>query len=334
MEQRTPWCKDANIIKQAQDTCKEHEIQLKKALSFGQDFPVIIILLNDMADINEQPTAEIISTQSLRGIDIVTRYIGASVGRPVTFNIANLHDTHTDDLLDAPILYLAGTQPLELSPVDEAKLKRFSENGGLILGNPDGGSERFLKSFQKLASKLFPMYEMRTLPADHPIYMHEQFRGDDIKSKDKLLGLSNGVRELMIIPTVDWASAWQGDRFASQDDFRLAANIYLYTVGRTSFPHGGPGVVHPNKAVTAATTIKLARLDYAGNANPEPAGWQRLAAILHNHNSIDLEIQTVNLGTGQLGGFKLAHLTGTGGLLLMHSNGRRFKSLLKAAVPC
>ncbi len=246
-----------------------------------------------------------------RDIAKITRWIEKSTERNLNWHIVTLNNTPADALLDAPILYLAGDKSLDLAPADESKLKRYIENGGLILGNPDGGSELFLKSFQMLAAKLFPMYEMRPLPTDHPIYMHQQFRGEDIKSKDKLLGLSNGVRELMIIPTMDWGGSWQGDRFASQDAFRLAGNIYLYAAGRTSFRYGGPGMVYPNKTINPTTTVKLARLNYAGNADPEPAGWQRLAAILHNTNGIDLEMQTVKLGEGQLGGFKLAHLTGT-----------------------
>ncbi len=235
-----------------------------------------------------------------RDIAKITRWIEKSTEHDLNWHIVNLQTTPAEELLDAPILYIAGNQALDLKPEEETKLKQFIENGGLILGNPDGDSPNFLKSFQKLASKLFPMYEMRPLPDDHPIYMREQFRGDDIKRKDKLLGLGNGVREFMVIPTYDWGKAWQGDLFAQQDAFRLAANLYMYATGRTSFRHGGIGVMHANPAITATTTVKMARLNYAGNADPEPAGWRRMAAILHNNDKIDLQTQSVKLGDGIL----------------------------------
>jgi hypothetical protein len=256
---------------------------------------------SELAHWNERP----------RDIAKITRWIEKSTERNLNWHIVSLKDTTADVLSEAPIVYIAGNQPLELTLEDEAKLKRFVENGGVILANPDGGSENLVKSFQKLAAKLFPMYEMRPLPADHPMYTHEQFRGDEIRKKDGLLGVSNGVRELMVIPTNDWGKAWQGDQASNRDAFRLADNLYVYAVGHTPFRHGGPGVVHADKAITADTTVKMARLDYSGNADPEPAGWRRIAALLHNNAKIDLEVQTVKLGANKLGGFKLAHVTGT-----------------------
>jgi hypothetical protein len=62
-------------------------------------------------------------------------------------------------------------------------------------------------------------------------------------------------------------------------------------------------------------SIKVARLQYAGNWNPEPAGWPRLAAILHNNPRIRLDVQAqpVELGHGKLTpDFALADLTGSG----------------------
>jgi hypothetical protein len=256
---------------------------------------------SELAHWNERP----------RDIAKITHWIEKSTERNLNWHVVSLENTPADALSDSPILYVAGNQILDLSPEDEAKLRRFVENGGLILGNPDGGSENLVKSFQKLAGKMFPMYEMRPLPADHPIYTHEQFTGDEIHKKDGLLGVSNGVRELMVIPTSDWGKAWQGDLSSNRDAFRLAANLYLYAAGRTSFRHGGPGVKYPNKAITAETTVKMARLDYAGNADPEPAGWRRIAAMLHNRDRIDLDVQAIKLGAGTLGACKLAHITGT-----------------------
>ncbi len=235
-----------------------------------------------------------------RDIAKITRWIEKQTERDLNWHILNLKNTPVDELQDAPVLYISGDQDFDLAPEDEAKLRQYVENGGLILGNPDGGFDAFVKSFQKLASKLFPMYEMRVLPPEHPIYMHEQFRGDEIHAKDKLLGLSNGVRELMVMPVNDWGKFWQGDKYSQRDAFNLGDNVYVYATGRTPYRYGGPGVVHPNPALAATTTIKMARLDYAGNADPEPAGWRRIAAILHNNDKIDLQVQIVKLGAGIL----------------------------------
>src|SRR5205807_9051172 len=59
-------------------------------------------------------------------------------------------------------------------------------------------------------------------------------------------------------------------------------------------------------------TMKIARLEYAGNWNPEPGGWQRMAAMTRNEQKMDLAITPVKLGEGKLdNSFQVAHLTGT-----------------------
>ena len=56
-------------------------------------------------------------------------------------------------------------------------------------------------------------------------------------------------------------------------------------------------------------TVKLARLEYVGSWDPEPGGWKRLAAVMHNQNKIDLQVDHVKLGEGKLSGYKIAHIT-------------------------
>ena len=50
-------------------------------------------------------------------------------------------------------------------------------------------------------------------------------------------------------------------------------------------------------------------MKYAGNYDPEPGGWRRLAALLGNNDKIDLQVEPAS--PDQLVGYKLAHLTGT-----------------------
>ena len=80
-----------------------------------------------------------------------------------------------DDLHDAPILYISGSQELAFSPAKLAKFREFVEGGGMIVGNADCGRPEFVKSFIRLGRDLFPNYEFRQLPPNHPIYIHEQY---------------------------------------------------------------------------------------------------------------------------------------------------------------
>jgi hypothetical protein len=47
------------------------------------------------------------------------------------------------------------------------------------------------------------------------------------------------------------------------------------------------------------------------DSDPEPGGWSRLAAIVHNTLSLDIDVVPVKLGAKKLSTYKLLHLTGT-----------------------
>jgi hypothetical protein len=73
--------------------------------------------------------------------------------------------------------------------------------------------------------------------------------------------------------------------------------------------------VYDDERIKPQQRIKMARLEYEGNWDPEPAGWRRMSAVLHNIGD-KLEIFPIKLGTGKLGngrgvGVRVAHLTGT-----------------------
>jgi len=69
----------------------------------------------------------------------------------------------------------------------------------MILGHADCSEQAFVTSFQKLGAKLFPMYEFRELPQDHAIYQRQMFSATKWSPRPHITGLSNGVRELMVL---------------------------------------------------------------------------------------------------------------------------------------
>jgi hypothetical protein len=232
----------------------------------------------------------------------------------LNWQVVTLHQS-VDDLLDAPILYVAGNQPLKLTPEEEKNLKEYIEEGGLVLFNADCGGAGFIASVKKLARKLFPTPgEFTTIPPTHPIFTDEQYLRKKWKMQPTVLGLNNGVRELMIlIPDNDPAKGWQaGNELVHPEQFQLPDDIFLYAVDEKHLRSKGETyTVRADPAITAKKTIKLARLQYAGPWDPEPGGWRRLAAVMHNTQSTDLLVQTIKLGDAKLDGFKIAHLTGT-----------------------
>jgi hypothetical protein len=266
----------------------------------------------------------------------VTNWIGRQLEREVRWQIVNLKGT-AQDLHDAPILYLAGNQALTLSEKDMEVLRDFALQGGMIVGNADCSNPVFATSFTKLGSKLFPLYEFRDLPAGHLIY-DEIYSRKNWRNPPRVQGLSNGVRELMVLlPTGDPARFWQtGAMLGHEPVYELLANLFLYaTEHRDLRAKPESWLVTPQANVAPAATMRVARLSFAGNWNPEPAGWPRLAAILHNQNLVELKIETVKLGEKQLGtakdaGYRLAHLTATGKVKLGDAEGAELKAFVES----
>jgi hypothetical protein len=136
-----------------------------------------------------------------------------------------------------------------------------------------------------------------------------------------VLGLSNGARELMLlVPDADLSAPWQvNSPLIHPESFQLGANIFFYAVDKEHLRNKGESyLVKTDPAITPQRRIKLARLNYGDGWDVEPGGWRRLAAVMHNRDAVDLDVEQVHLGGGSLlgNGYSIAHLTGTSAIVL------------------
>jgi hypothetical protein len=270
--------------------------------------------------------------QRPRDVANLSKWMSHQVERELHWQIVTLGG-QAEDLHDAPILFISGNQALSFAPAEEQKLRQFVEQGGLVLGHADCSNATFATSFKKLATKLFPTYEFRDLPATHPLFTgpFDRKRWHGVPA---LAGLSNGARELfLLIPSGDPGRLWQGAAYGGHESaFELLGNIYLYaTERRDPRLRGDSWVVAPLTTIAATRTIQVARLEYGGNWDPEPAGWRQLAAHLHNELAIDVVAEPVKLGDGKLTypAYKVAHLTGTAAFRLSESQRAELKRFIE-----
>jgi hypothetical protein len=250
--------------------------------------------------------------QRPRDVANMVRWVGKAAERDLNWQIVNLQ-VPAKELHDAPILYLSGNQELSIPDDQKAKLKSYVEGGGMLLANADCGDAKFTGSFRKLATELFPGYEFRELPDGHPIYTEEQFLRERWKNKPSVLGLSNGVRELaLVLPMADPGKAWQLQLVGGKEEFwQLGADIFQYAIDKQDIgTKGQTHIVTRDEKIKAGKTIKVARVEYGGNWNPEPGGWRRLADWMHNNEKTDLQVVTATLGKDKIDA-KVVHLTGT-----------------------
>ncbi|HEX3358109.1 MAG TPA: DUF4159 domain-containing protein, partial [Tepidisphaeraceae bacterium] len=214
------------------------------------------------------------------------------------------------DWLDSPVLYIASHESPALSPAEKEKLRAYVLAGGMLFTHADAGNSEFKQYIeQKLVRSLFPNYKLQDIPANDPIYSI-QF---PLKAPlPKLRGVSNGSRWLLIDSPVDLSANWQiHNEKIAHASFELATNLFVYASGKTE-PRSRLALTYLSDAnPLPQQSIKITRLSYGGNWDPEPYSWTRFDRwMLHNAN-LKLQIDSTAAADLQPGAAKIAVLTGT-----------------------
>lgn len=233
---------------------------------------------------------------------------GHELERPLNWQIVSL-ERDWMDWMDSPVLYFACHRPLQFSDDDYAKFRKYVDNGGMIFTQADGDSESFTRFITEFAHKLFPNYEMVDVPPNHPIYSVNY----KLDGYPPLKMVSNGSRILLLHSLKDISRYWE-----TRDDklhkrlFQAGLNIALYAGGKRDLKNKlvTTYVPEPKPLAKDALRIKLLRLSYNGNWDPEPAAWDRCRRVFQNATGCAIDLDTVALKDLQPGTAPLAHLTG------------------------
>jgi len=234
----------------------------------------------------------------------MTRWLGKQFEEQWNWQSVSVQSP-VEAFLNAPVLLITGSKDPNFTPADVAKLRAYVNAGGLILSTADGPD--FTVAVQKYVSQLAgDRYEFRELPADHPALS----LWSKVGMTPRLMGLSNGVRELWIHSPQDLGAAWQGRRLGQKDPWTIAANIYYYATGKGT-PWETPPAQPTEVTAKSVRTIHLARVQYAGNWDPEPDAWTRMAATASGFHT-DLVVTPSLIHDLDARMTPVAHVTGTG----------------------
>jgi len=144
--------------------------------------------------------------QRSRDVANAVRWIGRTIERELSFQVVDAKAS-LEDILESPLLYIAGNEAVAWSDEDKAKIKAYIEGGGIVVANADCGNLAFTSAIKKLAKELFPDAEFGELPQDDLIYTNYYPRSK-WKSKPSVLALTNGARvQMVLIPQGDPAKA-------------------------------------------------------------------------------------------------------------------------------
>ena len=286
-------------------------------LARGRD-PVLVNKLNYGGKWNTRP----------RDIANFTRFVSYAFERSVAWQVVAA-DAPLADLQDAPILYISGAGPIELSDEQIARLRLFVQQGGSILSEAACNSGTFTLDMQKLYRRMFPDYPPARLGDNHPLY-RLYFSPRDMGG---LTAVSNGVRLLAVHAPRELSLALQlGPGQAQRPWYELATNLYLHATDRSPLRPRG---VSPWPASTRrpdakpAATFRVVRLRHPGNWDPEPLAWKRLAVLARNQHNIEIQAdEAIEIDQLDPARHRIAVMTGTRMFTLTPAQGRALKTFL------
>jgi len=242
-----------------------------------------------------------------RDVANLARFASAELERPLNWQVIPL-DRDWVDWTDSPILYMAGDKPPTLGDDDCKKLKQYIENGGMLLTQADGGDKQFSQFVEDLGRRLFPQYHWIDLPADSVLYSVSYH----ITDRPPARAITNGSRILMLHWPTDVTKYWQlrQDRL-QRPVFELGVNLALYASGKSELKNRLESDILAMPADAPRGSINLARVEYDGNWDPEPAAWPRGRRWFRQQTSLDINAQTVRMEDLANSKAPLAHLIGT-----------------------
>ena len=241
-----------------------------------------------------------------RDVANLSRFASREMERPLNFQIVSVDHPWTD-WTDSPILYIASHEKCNFTAAQIVQFRKFVEAGGMIFTQADGNSPAFDQYARTLASKIFPQYEMKALPKTSLIYS-ALYKIDPVIP---LFSVSNGSRELIVHSPTDISMAWQQRMDKTRTtNFQLGLNLFLYASGKSDLRNRIASESFGELPAASGGTIKLARLRYSNNWDPEPFAWERFAKRFQSHTECALDILAIETATLRPESAPVAVLTG------------------------
>jgi hypothetical protein len=260
----------------------------------------------------------------------VHAYLAKKLERHTNWQVVPL-DVSPRQWMDAPVLMIAGSKDPDFTLDDVAKFKQFVDAGGMIFSVSDGASQEFTNAMQKYAVQMLDTQPgagqpsaFRELSPDHPLFNID----GRMANPPKLMGVSNGVRELWIHCPEDFGAIWQSKDFSHSEPWDLPQALYAYATGKGELRSKLQTLSVPVPKKKPSRRAIVAELSFQGNWNPEPGAWPRLAQLMAIDGSMQLTVTPVP--TASLEKMTempaLAHLGGTGKLVLTDDEKKNVKA--------
>ena len=222
----------------------------------------------------------------------LTAFIADRLGDPPTWEVAQ-PDESLERWLAAPIMYFNGADFPPFNQRQTDQLREFVKQGGTLLVVASCGGDKFRQGFQRWVKTAFPEYELRKLPADHPVF-RSLFQVNP--APYDLHGIDVGCRTSIFFCPHDLACLWEFPNIPNQSRpaLELGANLAAYATGLEPLPDRLDTVrlvqaqPEAEEQTVPRGTLVIAQLMHNGDWRPDPHVVPKLAKHLHEKMGVDV----------------------------------------------
>ena len=238
-----------------------------------------------------------------KGVHYLTREIESLWKQKLNWQTINGNEATTNELLQAPVLFISGRDSLSFSEQQKSRLKEFVENGGFIFaeacqGDGCGDASTFDRRFRQLLQELFPNSSLQPLPESHPIW-NAQFKL--LPDPDRpLLAMQTSCRTAVVYCPANLSCLWQYNQNSglqkltveSREKVRWAVeagvNVITYATNRELKQKlDTPQVISTDIAGDQTRIPPIPKLVHGGGADAAPNAWNNIL----NRAKYDLKLK-------------------------------------------
>lgn len=249
----------------------------------------------------------------------------------LTWQVMDPTTATVEDLLQAPVLYISGSQAPELLP-HAKKLRDYVDRGGFIFAEACcRDASRFDAGFRQLMAAVFPEpeYQLQRVTPGHPVWRMQELVRPDSPYVGALWGVEYGCRTCIIYSDQDLSCYWelaqpgQWSQYPAAvtrhiaDALAIGVNVLTYATNRE--PKGKeqsfvtPLAEEEVGGETSRGVVEIAKLRHGGGCNDAPGA---LVNLLRTASQGELQLrvraapQLINLSDESLFRYHLVFMHG------------------------
>ncbi|MEM9416064.1 MAG: DUF4159 domain-containing protein [Planctomycetota bacterium] len=241
----------------------------------------------------------------------LNRYISDYIETEVNWQVVDIN-TSPDEWMSAPLMWLSTPRAIEFTDEQVAKIKRYLDMGGTLIVNPENRSSSVRDWVHELAERMYPHLAFTDMEATHPmaglvVGEAQARRGPPIKV------LSNGARDLIILPQQDWGMDFQRDENPNpgrDDHWQYITNIYAVVTDRGKLTPRLSSPLVPREARNSRGTIKVVTATVGDTPLPETDVYAAMRNVVFNRSGYELLVEQMPLADIADADPTLVHLIG------------------------